>query len=346
MALNQNLNQCWLSCWSNQNIFLFDSIPYSLFLFQVNYRAEGSNIEQITEELAQETNNYDILQLHENTYYSICINVISNVTETGEMPCIRATTSVDSLSVALGSTFGAFLALGIVVLLVFVAKWQHTRKLKKHLRHVTPTGDTYDSMAQHEGDLEMSDVSLQVNDGTATNDQISSKSSQLSEGTSTRLKEGYYTDGEQYANGMLEGAAFDSLEASDEYEDADEMSDEEMSPVGMDMLARTLPDDTPTPPAIDPPPISNKKRGGNRDSYSSGSTPAHTPTPTSQSIHTDSSSNSDGNSRPDYGGARPKEYSTSMDSRNSYPNSTLVELSGGNPVPLQPDTNCRWWPED
>ena len=45
--------------------------------------------------------------------------------------CVTGTTSTDSLSVALGSTFGAFLALGFIVALVFLAKWQHSRRLAK-----------------------------------------------------------------------------------------------------------------------------------------------------------------------------------------------------------------------
>ena len=47
--------------------------------------------------------------------------------------CVRGSTATDSLSVALGSTFGAFLALGLIVALVFAAKWQHSRRSEKRL---------------------------------------------------------------------------------------------------------------------------------------------------------------------------------------------------------------------
>jgi len=45
--------------------------------------------------------------------------------------CVTGSTSSDSLSVALGSTFGAFLAVGFIVALVFLSKWQHSRRLAK-----------------------------------------------------------------------------------------------------------------------------------------------------------------------------------------------------------------------
>ena len=94
---------------------------------------------------------YDITHLHENTNYDICVLRMRQPTITsgsggstsgsgGESStalwwdaraCVSGTTSTDSLSVALGSTFGAFLALGLIVALVFVAKWQHSRRANK-----------------------------------------------------------------------------------------------------------------------------------------------------------------------------------------------------------------------
>ena len=90
---------------------------------------------------------YDITHLHENTNYDICVLRMRQPTYPGGFgesstwsskswmteasACVKGTTSTDSLSVALGSKFGAFLALGLIVALVFVAKWQHSRRAKK-----------------------------------------------------------------------------------------------------------------------------------------------------------------------------------------------------------------------
>ena len=49
------------------------------------------------------------------------------------MSCVTASTGINSLSVALGSTFGAFLALGVIVAFVLAAKWQHVHRTRKLL---------------------------------------------------------------------------------------------------------------------------------------------------------------------------------------------------------------------
>jgi len=56
---------------------------------------------------------------------------VSRALSAAAIACVTGTTSTDSLTVALGSTFGAFLALGFIVALVFLAKWQHSRRLAK-----------------------------------------------------------------------------------------------------------------------------------------------------------------------------------------------------------------------
>jgi len=109
--------------------------------YKIRYRAVGSNVIQTSHLLDISANEYDITHLHENTNYDICVlrmrqpvtsgKSSSTPWRTGESACVKGTTSTDSLSVALGSTFGAFLALGLIVALVFVAKWQHTRRAKK-----------------------------------------------------------------------------------------------------------------------------------------------------------------------------------------------------------------------
>jgi len=113
--------------------------------YKVRYQAVGSNVVQVSRLLDITASAYDITQLHENTNYDICILRMRQPTTSGDngrqtstwswlteaSACVKGSTSTDSLSVALGSTFGAFLALGLIVALVFVAKWQHSRRAKK-----------------------------------------------------------------------------------------------------------------------------------------------------------------------------------------------------------------------
>ena len=109
--------------------------------YKIRYQAVGSNVVQLSRLLASSAREYDITHLHENTNYDICVlrmrhsggqsSTSSMAWTTEASACVKGTTSTDSLSVALGSTFGAFLALGLIVALVFVAKWQHSRRAKK-----------------------------------------------------------------------------------------------------------------------------------------------------------------------------------------------------------------------
>ncbi|KAK2156073.1 hypothetical protein LSH36_222g01013 [Paralvinella palmiformis] len=149
--------------------------------YKVRYQAVGSNVVQFSPLLANTKTGYDIAMLHEDTNYDICVQVYTNGTDDNYVnKCIQASTSTDSLTVALGSTFGAFLALGIIVMFVFVAKWQHQRRQQKlELQQVSAesAGESYDSLAPVDGDYEMSDVSLQVHEDTAKL-EFSSQSSQ------------------------------------------------------------------------------------------------------------------------------------------------------------------------
>ena len=137
--------------------------------YRVRYQALESDIIQYSPMLENTKTAYDIAKLHEDTDYNVCVEVYTktmNVTKDSSVyQCIQASTSTDSLTVALGSTFGAFLALGIIVMFVFLAKWQHKRRMEKQqIQQVAPSYDSYDSMDQVEGDYEMSDVSLQVSE--------------------------------------------------------------------------------------------------------------------------------------------------------------------------------------
>ena len=159
--------------------------------YKVSYQAIGSTVVQYSHRLPASETTYDITQLHENTYYSICVKVSVNLASVEQTQhCINVTTSIDSLSVALGSTFGAFLALGIIVFFVFIAKWQHNRKMQKQLQEVQPYGDSYEPVTQNDLHLEMSEVSLQVNEDTAHLD-LSSQSSQFSNFTTGLTANGH-----------------------------------------------------------------------------------------------------------------------------------------------------------
>jgi len=137
--------------WSKDSIFVrwtFDDADDGAHPgagYKIRYQAVGSNVVQMSRLLDISARAYDITHLHENTNYDICVLRMSQPTATSgdsstwsslrwttdASACVKATTSTDSLSVALGSTFGAFLALGLIVALVFVAKWQHARRAKK-----------------------------------------------------------------------------------------------------------------------------------------------------------------------------------------------------------------------
>ena len=103
--------------------------------FRLRYQAVGSTVVQYSFPIDASNRHYVISQLHENTYYDVCLGI---VTSNAAAPvlfdsahCVRANTTTDSLSVVLGSTFGAFMTLGMLVFLIFIAKWQHRRRLRK-----------------------------------------------------------------------------------------------------------------------------------------------------------------------------------------------------------------------
>lgn len=62
--------------------------------------------------------------------------------------CVTASTGIDSLSVALGSTFGAFLALGVIVAFVLIAKYQYIRRKRKsiQIQLLQRCDDSFDSL--------------------------------------------------------------------------------------------------------------------------------------------------------------------------------------------------------
>ena len=313
-----------------------DQYQSSINWFKIQYQAEGSSIVQYTPRLDADKENYDIQNLHENTYYKMCVRVSTDLNYNASVPCVRATTSVDSLHVALGSTFGAFLALGIIVMFVFIAKWQNSRKLKKQLRNMSPTNDKYDSMQPNDGDIEMSDVSVNVNDAQSSKaHDANSYSSQVS---------GYHS----YTN-----QSHKSIPNSDCNPEGSDHSRSHRKG-SQSHSHHSSHSDSPHPPAISPPPepsdSSKIRKQKSTDSQHSQPSSERSPSlPKQQSLARDSLSGdtpqaetpANHNTKRDYGGARPKEFSPN-DPRNLYANQAYVELptdaSGG----LKPNLSCKW----
>lgn len=148
--------------------------------YRVRYQAIGSAIVQDSPYLPSSTNLFDITHLHENTFYDVCLRVFTNVTLPADS-CLTAATSTHSLSVALGSTFGAFLALGVVVMFVLLAKWQHYHRNRKLFQQHILSADSTESIeedlciVQENGDIELHCMELgeapiepgQVKDGSS-----------------------------------------------------------------------------------------------------------------------------------------------------------------------------------
>ena len=147
-------------------------VPY-IKSYQIQYQAIGSRLVHVTDTINANNGDYEIKELHENTFYNICVKVFTNSTTHDH--CVHATTSINSLSVALGSTFGAFLALGVIVLFVFIAKWQHNGTLSRTLRKVTQGREKqYNTMPyiNSNGEIELSEVSLQNSSENKTTQMV------------------------------------------------------------------------------------------------------------------------------------------------------------------------------
>lgn len=99
--------------------------------YRIIYQAIGSSFKQ-EKFTGRYVNRYDIQLLHESTFYNICVqSFVNNTHYFDDAGCVRGSTHTESLGVAIGSTFGAFLALSFIVFLVFLAKRQHTIQAKK-----------------------------------------------------------------------------------------------------------------------------------------------------------------------------------------------------------------------
>lgn len=101
--------------------------------YRLRYQAMGSSVVQYSNVIDASSQQHLLAQLHENTYYKVCLTVTTALGSGEEdvIACTRASTTTDSLAVVLGSTCGAFVTLGLVVFFVFIARWQHERRLRK-----------------------------------------------------------------------------------------------------------------------------------------------------------------------------------------------------------------------
>ena len=102
--------------------------------FSLFYQAVGSSVQTKINNLQPTASELTIKELHENTYYDICIQQQLSNESFLPMPtrhCLRTVTATDSIAVALGTGFGAFLTLTLLTFLIYVAKWQHKRKMRK-----------------------------------------------------------------------------------------------------------------------------------------------------------------------------------------------------------------------
>ena len=152
--------------------------------YKLQYRAEGSHVVQHTQSILPPKSDYDIKNLHEDTQYSICLEMFPDLSKPYvDHTCLETTTSTDSLSVALGSTFGAFLALGIIIMFVFIAKWQHTQRIRKRMSVSEQTAKACEceDCGELDPEMETSGLSMQVNEDTIKFSEIdSAASSQVS----------------------------------------------------------------------------------------------------------------------------------------------------------------------
>ncbi len=299
--------------------------------YKIQYQAEGSTVILDTPMLEASRTSYDVQQLHENTYYNMCIKTFfhpsRDMNNTVHVPCLRATTTVDSLHVALGSTFGAFLALGIIVMFVYIAKYQHTRKLKKKLHgNVTPLTnepEEGDSLAIKDRDIEMSDISLHVNEGQSTKAQDNtSQASQVS---------GYHSITNQ-SNRSLDGGNTPERRPSKSEKHAPERrpskSEKQRSLRRKNSGAHKHLPGQYKPLKTDPQSSSNQPK-------------IHKQRSMERQKSIDQPAENGDAEKCDYGGARPKEFSRD-DPRNLYANQAYMDLPQTEHQGLKPQSSCKW----
>ncbi|XP_061186076.1 uncharacterized protein LOC133194118 [Saccostrea echinata] len=132
--------------WGTLNENLLRS---TILAFQVHYQKEASKYVQYGPRLPATANEYDIKNLVADTFYKICLVIYQNNTVTPDRECVDASTSNWRIpvSISVGSSIGAVLALFLIMLIVvavarcpFGIRWHHNQRM---------TGRKYDSMSSH-----------------------------------------------------------------------------------------------------------------------------------------------------------------------------------------------------
>ena len=123
--------------------------PGAVLAFQVHYQKEASTYIQYGPRLPASSNEFNIKNLVADTFYKICLVIYQNNTVTPDRECVDASTSNWRIpvSISIGSSIGAVLALFLIMLIVvavarcpFAIRWHHNQKM---------TGRKYDSMSSH-----------------------------------------------------------------------------------------------------------------------------------------------------------------------------------------------------
>jgi hypothetical protein len=120
--------------------------PPHLSSLRLRYQATGSSVVQYSSPLditplSRDHEQHVVIgQLHENTQYDVCLtsspSLWSGDLGSGSgsdevITCTQVSTTTDPLAVVLGSTLGSLAMLAMVALFVFIARWQHGRRVRK-----------------------------------------------------------------------------------------------------------------------------------------------------------------------------------------------------------------------
>jgi hypothetical protein len=133
-----------LSWGANNNV-----IHSTVLAYQVHYQKEASKYVQYGPRLPSTSSEFNIQNLVADTFYKICLVIYQNNTVTPDRKCVDASTSNWRIpvSISIGSSIGAVLALFLIMLIVVaVARcpttihWPHNQKM---------ASKKYDSISSH-----------------------------------------------------------------------------------------------------------------------------------------------------------------------------------------------------
>lgn len=134
-----------LLSWGASNNFIHSTI----LAYQVHYQKEASKYVQYGPRLPSTSSEFNIQNLVADTFYKICLVIYQNNTVTPDRECVDASTSNWRIpvSISVGSSIGAVLALFLIMLIVVAVarcpstiRWPHKQKM---------TCKKYDSISSH-----------------------------------------------------------------------------------------------------------------------------------------------------------------------------------------------------